>query len=173
MVAPQEGPVGWHDPYAVAFDDAVGIALLADFQVRKAIARGEFDDLPGQGKPIPLPGQHDPEWWLRSLLERERIVLLPPSIQLRMDDAALDDHLDQLTTEAEARREVVEFNDRVVRARYQPPVGPPLITMTRDVEATVAAWAERRASRRETGRQVAPADRRRRRRFRRFRRFRR
>jgi hypothetical protein len=152
-----------HDPYAIAYDDTVGIALLADLQVRTAIARGEFDDLPGQGKPLTLPDQHDPEWWLRSLLQREHIVLLPPSIQLRKDDAALDDRLDQLSGEAEVRREVEEFNDRVIRARYEPPAGPPLITMPRDVETTVAAWAERRASRIDEARRAARVDRRHRR----------
>ena len=35
--------------------------------------RGEFDDLPGAGKPIPGAGRpHEPDWWVRSFLERER-----------------------------------------------------------------------------------------------------
>jgi len=42
---------------------------------------------------------------------------------------------------------VEEFNARVIRARYTPVDGPPLITMPRDVEATVEAWATRRADR--------------------------
>lgn len=139
----------FHDPYAIVVDDAVAIALLADHQVRKAIARGEFDDLPGSGEPIDLPDQHDPEWWIRSLLQREHVALLPPSIQLRKDDAALDARLDQLPNETAVRREIEEFNKRVVRARYEPPAGPPLITMPRDPDATVTAWAERRAARTE------------------------
>lgn len=77
-----------HDPYAFAIDAAVAVALLADFQIRKAIARGDFDDLPGSGEPIALPDLHDPEWWIRSLIEREHVVLLPPSIELRKDDAS-------------------------------------------------------------------------------------
>ena len=137
-----------HDPYAFAIDDTVAVALLADLQVRKAIARGDFDDLPGSGEPIDLPDQHDPEWWVRSLVQREHVALLPPSIQLRKDDAALDAQLDQLVDEKAVRREVEEFNARVIRARYEPPVGPPLITMPRDPDATVAAWADRRAARR-------------------------
>lgn len=144
-----------HDPYAFAIDDAVAVALLADLQVRRAIARGEFDDLPGSGEPIDLPDQHEPEWWLRSLMRREHIALLPPSIQLRKDDAALDALLDQLPDETAVRREIGEFNERVIRARYEPPAGPPLITMPRDPEATVTAWAERRAVRAEKARQAA------------------
>jgi hypothetical protein len=30
------------------------LALLADSKIRAAMARGEFDDLPGRGKPLPL-----------------------------------------------------------------------------------------------------------------------
>ena len=88
-------------------------------------------------------------------MERERIVLLPPSIQLRKDDAALDDRLDEMPDEAAVRREVDEFNQRVIRARYELPVGPPLITMPRDVDAAVAAWADRRAKRAEEARPEA------------------
>lgn len=81
--------------------------------------------------------------------------MLPPSIQLRKDDAALDRQLDQLPNEAAVRGEVEQFNERVIRARYQLPAGPPLITMPRDVEATVTAWAERRAAHAEQSRRQA------------------
>nr|WP_206444501.1 DUF1992 domain-containing protein [Nocardioides sp. KC13] len=131
--------------------------MLADLQVRRAIARGDFDDLPGSGEPIDLPDHHDPDWWIRSLVQREHIALLPPSIQLRKDDAALDDRLDKLMDEKSVRREVDDFNERVIRARYEPPAGPPLITMPRDPDATVAAWAERRAARAARHREAARA----------------
>ncbi len=141
-------PTAFFNPYAVAIDDEVAFALLADRHIREAIARGEFDDLPGAGKPLDLPARHDPDWWLKNLLIRERVVLLPPSIQLRKDDAALDEHLDEMWSEEDVRQEVEEFNRRVLRARYHPPAGPPLVTMPRDVEETVTAWADRRAERR-------------------------
>ncbi len=118
-----------------------------DLQLRRAMERGDFDDLPGAGKPIEgLGGRHDPDWWLKKLVERERISVLPASLQLRKDDADLDGRLDELVVEREVRREVEEFNARVIRARYTPVDGtPPLITMPRDVEATLAGWRERRA----------------------------
>ncbi|WP_372735908.1 DUF1992 domain-containing protein [Nocardioides sp.] len=119
-----------------------------DLQVQQAIARGDFDDLPGAGKPIPDLGEtHDPNWWVKKLIEREHVVVLPASIQLRKEDADLDDRLDGLTREAEVRREVDDFNQRVIAARYGLPEGPPLVTMPRDVDATVAAWADRRRTR--------------------------
>ena len=120
-----------------------------DLQIRQAMARGEFDDLPGAGKPIAdLGSQHDPDWWLKRMIKREQVSVLPPSLQLRKEDAELDDSLDKLSVESEVRREVEEFNARVLRARYTPVDGPPLITQPRDVDATVTAWRERRNSRR-------------------------
>ena len=120
-----------------------------DLQIRQAMERGEFDRLPGAGKPIEgLGAEHDPEWWLRGLIERERIAVLPASLSLRREDAELDDRLDAIHVEADVRREVEEFNTRVIRARYRPAEGPPLITMPRDVEAEVDAWRDRRLARR-------------------------
>jgi hypothetical protein len=148
-------PLAFYDPAAFAFDTEVAIALIADMRIRKAIERGEFDNLPGSGKPLDLPDHHDPDWWFKSLMRRERIVMVPPSIQLRKDDAALDEQLDRLSNEVAVRREVEQFNERVIRARYQLPAGPPLITMPRDIEATAAAWADRRAARAEEARKKA------------------
>ncbi len=118
-------------------------------QLRIAMERGDFDDLPGAGKPIrDLGASHDPDWWLRRLVERENITVLPASLQLRKDDAELDARLDALAVEREVAKEVEEFNARVIRARYTPVDGtPPLITMPRDVDETLAGWRERRAAR--------------------------
>jgi hypothetical protein len=131
-----------------------------DLQIKQAMERGDFDDLPGAGKPIKNLGtQHDPDWWVKQLIEREKITgILPPALQLRKDDAELDTKLDRHTAESEVRRELEEFNARVMRARYTPADGPPLVTMPRDVEAEVEAWRERRrARRREAAARQAPA----------------
>ena len=120
-----------------------------DLQIQEAMKRGDFDNLPGAGKPIKgLGTAHDPDWWLKKLVEREKISVLPPALQLRKDDAELDAKLDRHTAESEVRRELEEFNARVMKARYTPVDGPPLITMPRDVEAEVDAWRERRLARR-------------------------
>lgn len=122
-----------------------------ELQLQRARERGDFDDLRGMGEPIPdLGREHDPDWWVKRLVERENVTgVLPPALQLRKDDAELDGLLDFLTAEAEVRREVTDFNDRVRRALYGNPGGPPLITRPRDVEAEVAAWRGRRQARRE------------------------
>jgi hypothetical protein len=124
--------------------------LWVDMQVRNAMQRGAFDNLPGAGKPIPgLGGQHDPDWWAKQLIEREEITgLAPPAIALRTEHAQLDDRLDRESSESEVRRILVDFNDRVVYARRQLQGGPPVVTPTRDIEAEVAAWKARREDRR-------------------------
>ncbi len=129
-------------------------AEWVDQQIRVAMERGDFDNLPGAGKPIAdLGAQHDPDWWLKRLIEREKITgVLPPALQLRKDDAELDARLDRHTAESEVRRLLEEFNARVLKARYTPVDGPPLVTMPRDVDAEVERWRERRRARREADR---------------------
>jgi hypothetical protein len=61
-----------------------------DLQVQRAMERGDFDDLPGAGKPLALGETHDPDWWLKKLVERENVAVLPPSLALRKEDAELD-----------------------------------------------------------------------------------
>ena len=118
-------------------------------QLRTAMARGEFDDLPGAGKPIEgLGTEHDPDWWLKKLIERERITgVLPEALQLRKDDLELDALLDRQPDETHVRRELESFNRRVVEARRQLQGGPPVVTRTRDIEAEIAAWRDRRRRR--------------------------
>src|SRR6476469_5783462 len=104
-----------------------------DQQIRIAMERGDFDDLPGTGKPIEDLGvEHDPDWWVKKLVERENIALLPPAIALRKEDAELEEHLDAITVEREVRRELEDFNRRVVETRRQLQGGPPVVTATRD-----------------------------------------
>jgi hypothetical protein len=114
-------------------------------QLQQAMRRGEFDDLPGAGKPLDLGTPGDRDWWLKKLVERENITgVLPAALQLRKDDTELDALLDREYAESAVRRLVEDFNRRIIEARRQLQGGPPVITKTRDVDAEVAAWRERR-----------------------------
>ena len=135
-------------------------ALWVDLQVRRSIERGEFDNLPGAGKPLKLPAQHDPDWWVKRLIEREKISgVAPPAIGLRREDAELDEVIDREWSEEGVRRIVADFNRRVVEARRQLTGGPPVLTRTRDADDEVADWAARREARRELGRRRVAAER--------------
>lgn len=83
----------------------------------------------------------DPDWWVKELIERERLTgLAPEPFLLRKDDAELDGRIRAERTEAGVREILEEFNRRVINARRQLLGGPPVITRTRDVEAEVARW---------------------------------
>ena len=124
-------------------------ARWVDLQVQRAIERGEFDNLPGMGKPIPdLDTTHDPNWWLKRFIEREQITgVLPPALALRVEDARLNDVLDAQASERRVRELLDDFNARIVSARRQLQGGPPVITPLRDVDSEVEAWRERRRER--------------------------
>lgn len=117
--------------------------------IQQAIRRGDFDDLPGAGKPLEgLTGRHDPDWWIRRKIEREQLRGLgPPALTLRVENAELDDRLDRMHRESEVREAVEDFNRRVIEARRQLLGGPPVVTPTRDADGEVRAWRERRETR--------------------------
>ncbi|WP_137842971.1 DnaJ family domain-containing protein [Microbacterium sp. 2FI] len=127
--------------------------------IQQAIRRGEFDDLPGSGKPLEgLGTHHDPDWWIRRKIETENLTGLgPPALTLRSENLELDAQLDREPTEARVREILDDFNRRVVDARRQLQGGPPVVTPTRDVEAEVHAWRERRAATRAAAQQADAA----------------
>jgi hypothetical protein len=127
-----------------------------DLQIKRAMERGEFDNLPGAGKPLgDLGSPYDRDWWLKKLIEREQITVLPAALQLRKDDAELDALLDREATEKAVRTVLEDFNRRVVEARRQLQGGPPVVTPTRDIDTEVERWRERRRAR---GRRQAPRE---------------
>lgn len=123
-------------------------AAFVETAIQQAIRRGEFDDLPGAGKPLQLAPTHDPDWWIRRKIQAEQLRGLgPPALTLRVEAAEMHDRLDELTREVDVREHLDDFNRRVIEARRQLLGGPPVVTSTREVEADVAAWRERREAR--------------------------
>jgi Domain of unknown function (DUF1992) len=49
----------------------LAIQIIADDKIRAAISRGEFDRLPGLGRPLWFDDADDPNWWLRRKLREE------------------------------------------------------------------------------------------------------
>jgi len=124
-------------------------AQIVEIAIQQAQRRGDFDGLPGAGKPLTgLTAVRDPDWWIRRKIERENLTGLgPPALTLRAEDAGLADRLDGIASETSVREALEDFNRRVREARRQLLGGPPVVTPTRDVDAEVAAWRERRADR--------------------------
>jgi hypothetical protein len=124
-------------------------AQFIEVSIQQAMRRGDFDDLAGAGKPLTgLTAVHDPDWWIRRKIEREKLTGLgPPALTLRTEDAQLDEALDATGSEQRVREIIDDFNRRVIEARRQLQGGPPVVTATRDVDAELERWAERRRER--------------------------
>jgi Domain of unknown function (DUF1992) len=120
-----------------------------DRQIREAQERGEFDDLPGAGKPLPGYGQPDDEdWWLKDLVRRENITgALPASLKLRREVEDIAQTVAAKKTEAAVRKVVEELNDRIRKAQRGHLDGPPVVLSTVDTDEVVAAWRSVQAGR--------------------------
>lgn len=132
--------------------NAANKSEVIETAIQQAIRRGEFDNLPGAGKPLESVGtHHDPDWWIRRKIETENITGLgPPALRLRAENAELDAQLDLEPSESRVREMLNNFNRQVIEARRQLLGGPPVVTPTRDVESEIQAWRERRSARTRT-----------------------
>src|SRR5262245_50976988 len=110
-------------------------------QIRQARAEGAFDDLEGKGKPIlGLDAPYDPDWWVKKLIEREKLSVLPPALEVRARvDRALD-QLWRLRREEEVRERVAAINAEIARANRTAAEGPPTSLSPLDVEDVVGRW---------------------------------
>jgi len=118
-------------------------------QIRAAQERGDFDNLPGKGKPLHLPEVYDPYWWVKSYVRREGIdtsALVHPTIALRREADTFPESLAVLTTEEQVRAVLEDFNRRVVAEWRRPMTGPSLPVVARQVavEPMVERWRELR-----------------------------
>ena len=119
-----------------------------DRQIREAIERGEFTNLPGQGKPIKgLNGRDDENWWVKAYLERERLPLpLPTALGLRKEVMELAETLADVPDEESVREIIRDLNHRIATSHRIRVDGPPIVIRLVSVEQAVAEWRRRRTS---------------------------
>ena len=113
--------------------------------IREAQQRGDFDNLPGAGKPLDLRDANDPDWWIKRYAARENLDLggaLPGALALRKEAATYPDSIMDVTTEQNVREIIEDYNRRVLADRLRPAVGklPPMLAKTLDVDDMVEAW---------------------------------
>ena len=117
-----------------------------DRQIREAQERGEFDNLPGAGKPLgDLGDPDDADWWVRNKIKREKLDVsgaLPTPLALRKEASEFPGSLADVRSETEVREILEDFNHRVKIDRLRPAVGnlPPLIARTVDIDEVVEQW---------------------------------
>jgi hypothetical protein len=115
---------------------------LIDRQIREAQERGEFDNLPGAGKPLPGQGEeYDEDWWIKNLVRRENITgALPASLMLRREVEDVQRTVAAKKTEAAVRRVVDDLNERIRRAQRGHVDGPPVVLSTVDADEVIRVW---------------------------------
>ncbi|WP_116428081.1 DnaJ family domain-containing protein [Streptomyces spongiicola] len=124
----------------------ISIESWVDKQIRDAEDRGEFEDLPGLGKPLPDDlAPYDELWWLKGKMHQEGIAVLPPALALRKEAEDALEKAHRAPSEAAVRRIVTEINEKITEMLLMPPPGPPLGRRPYDADEVVREWRLRRA----------------------------
>lgn len=109
----------------------------------RAREQGAFDNLPGAGKPLQnLDHAHDPLWWVKQLIQREQMSLLPPSPELLLKVEKELAAIEKLDDEAAVRRRVAALNVEITKVNATVMEGPPTRLSTLDVDKVVARWRD-------------------------------
>jgi hypothetical protein len=123
-----------------------------DRQIRESMERGDFDNLPGSGEPIPdLARPYDELWWLRKKLREEQLSIDPPTLVLRREYADARAQITRARSEKEVRRLVAAINERIIYVNSHTTFGPPSDLVPLDVERVVAEWRAAQDARSEGG----------------------
>jgi hypothetical protein len=128
----------------------VSFRWWVDRQIGEARERGEFDDLPGTGKPLPKPTGNDAatDWVLRQVRAdgHDTKALLPPALALKREVQDLPERLAGERAEGRVREVVADLNERIRQAYLNHHTGPPLTVALVDVEEAVESWRRSRAA---------------------------
>jgi hypothetical protein len=117
-------------------------------QIREARQEGQFDQLPGAGKPLPdLTGVHDPLWWVKNLVRREQLSDLPPAMAIKVRVEQELAQLPQLTCEEDVRAKVAALNAEIAKINRTTISGPPTSLAKLDVDTIVQRWHQQRRAR--------------------------
>jgi Domain of unknown function (DUF1992) len=118
-----------------------------DAQIRVATERGAFENLPGAGKPLPnLDQAYDPLWWVKQLVKREQISMLPPSLELLRKVEKELATIERLPDEASVRGRIAALNVEIAKVNATVVEGPPTRLGTLDVDQVVARWRQTRSA---------------------------
>jgi hypothetical protein len=118
-----------------------------DTQIRIAREQGAFDNLPGAGKPLSnLDQEFDPLWWVKQLLQREEVSILPPSLELLRKVEKELAAIEKLPDEESVRRRVAALNVEIAKVNATVMEGPPTRLSTLVVDKVVARWRRTRSA---------------------------
>jgi hypothetical protein len=111
------------DPSDHPFASRHEVESVVERQIREAQERGEFDDLPGSGRPLRSAGSYDPDWWARQYVKRERLRDQADDLRrtirseaprlLAAGDAEARRRIDEINAEVERLNEMLPGTDRI------------------------------------------------------------
>ncbi|HEX4788716.1 MAG TPA: DUF1992 domain-containing protein [Actinospica sp.] len=122
---------------------------LLDRQIRAAQERGEFDDLPGAGKPLASDSApYRADWWINQVVQRENAgaYAIPPVLALRKIADELAGGAKDFGNERDVRAAVADYNEQAVRVRRLPQEGRAVILPKLDADDVVRKWRELRSA---------------------------
>lgn len=109
--------------------------------IRLAQDEGAFDNLAGAGQPFADLGEsYDPDWWVKKLIQREKVSMLPPSLELLRRVEAEVARIWRLSDESAVRERVRALNGEIARANSRVAEGPPTRLAALDADSIVAEW---------------------------------
>jgi hypothetical protein len=118
-----------------------------DEQIRVAREQGAFDNLPGAGKPLPnLDQEYDLAAWVKQLVQREQLSILPPSLELHRKVEKELAAIEKLDDEATVRRRLAALNLEIAKVNATVVEGPPTRLSTLDVDKALARWRRTRCA---------------------------
>jgi hypothetical protein len=119
-----------------------------DRQIRAAEERGEFDDLPGKGKPLPSESApYRPDWWVNQVVQRENAgaFAIPPVLAVRKIADELRAGATAFASEHEVREAVDDYNERADAVRSLPQEGRRAVILPRlKPDEIVETWRAQR-----------------------------
>jgi hypothetical protein len=122
------------------------LEAIVEEKIQEAYAAGEFEHLPGYGAPLPsLDEPLEEDWWIKEKLKREKISILPPSIEILRDVEKTLERVATLHTERAVRAELAALNERIREANYRSVWGPPSTQMPVPIDQIVAQWRARQS----------------------------
>ncbi len=119
---------------------------LVERRIVEAMERGEFDNLPGAGKPIHIeipPHKNEDLWWVLKIMRQANVV--PDEIRYRKQIDELLERIDVARDEGQVVRAVRELNGWIRKLNGMGTNAIPTTLTTFDEAAVLDAWRRRRS----------------------------
>ena len=121
-------------------DPDFGLFRIAEARIREAMAGGEFDDLPGRGRPLVLEDlSRVPEDLRAGYLLLKNGGVLPEEMQLRKETVTLEALIDACNDPEERTRLRKDLNAKLIRYRILMERRRPRVALPREYHARLLA----------------------------------